>query len=282
MSCRKTGLPCAGAMVKLNSSITSKPKFSRIGTRCDRETDATSRIELQGSEVRVVHMRDEPHGAGAFLAQALDDGDVVERRRGPVGGAIGWAEGIEIALERRDADMVRRHADRRAAQFVDPVAHDRRDAGLERRARHIRCLAAVAPDDEMRAGERPVRIGRIGRREASGVDVGEKGADLLANGGIVAVLRDEDEDRDEAIEAVEPRQRPNPRAVPRASGSRRRSDRACRRRSGTARRADRSRARSSMHAPHSSTGRARRAPARPRPCAADKARPRPGCHRHSR
>ena len=73
--------------------------------------------------------------------------------------------------------------------------------------------AFVAADDVVRAGERSFRIGGVSRRHASPVNVGEKLADAAAHVGVVAVLRNEHEDRDEAVERVDAGERPDARVL---------------------------------------------------------------------
>ena len=66
----------------------------------------------------------------------------------------------------------------------------------------LRRLALVAADDVMGARERAFRIGRIGGGDAALEDAGQELADAAARIGVVAVLRHEDEHRDEAVELV--------------------------------------------------------------------------------
>ena len=68
----------------------------------------------------------------------------------------------------------------------------------------------------MDARQAAFREGRIVGREAAVEDGLEIGADLLAHDGIVAVARHEDDDRDETVELVDARQRPDARPLDQA------------------------------------------------------------------
>ena len=117
--------------------------------------------------------------------------------------AVGCAKGIGKALGQRARFWSGPCRVQRIAQVVSPGAHDGRDPGFKRGAIDARRLALVATNDVVRARQRPVRIGGIGRRQAALIDARKKFTDTAAHGGVVPVLRDEHENRDEPVKLVD-------------------------------------------------------------------------------
>ncbi len=101
----------------------------------------------------------------------------------------------------------------RFAQGVAPGADDAGDAALERLALDLGRCPSVAADNEMRPCERPFRVGGIGRGGAPFVDPRKELADAPADLAVVAVLRNEDEHRHEAVELVDARERADARPL---------------------------------------------------------------------
>ena len=134
--------------------------------------------------------------------QLLQHVDVDQRILGRVALAIGGAEGLGIALGEGPGGGTGLLRVERVLEAVAPGADDRGDAGFQRVAVDLGRATLVAPDDVVGAGERSLRIGRIGGGDAALVDAGEEFADAPAHRGVVTILRDEDERRDEAVELV--------------------------------------------------------------------------------
>ena len=101
----------------------------------------------------------------------------------------------------------------RLVQAVGPAAHDVFDRAVERGAVDIRRFALVAADDEVDAHQRAFREERIEGAHAAVEGRGEILADPRPDLAVVAVARNVDQDRDEAVEAVAPRQHAHARAL---------------------------------------------------------------------
>ena len=94
-------------------------------------------------------------------------------------------------------------------QAIDPGPDDGFDRAIESGAIDDGSLAFVAPDDEMDAHQRTFREKRIKGAHAPFEGGGEIIADPRPDLAVVALARNVDEDRDEAVEAVAPRQYPH-------------------------------------------------------------------------
>ena len=128
--------------------------------------------------------------------------------------AIGGREGVGVARRERARPRRRRSSRRALSRSVSPQV--RTIAAMPASSAScgdLRRRALVAADDVVGARERPLRIGGIGGRDAALVDAGEELADAPAHRGVVAVLRHEDEHRDEAVELVGPRERADARPL---------------------------------------------------------------------
>ena len=136
--------------------------------------------------------------------------DVPDRLIGRKGFAIGGAEGVRVAGGKRTGATAADGVGELVLQGVAPGADDGDDAALKRVAVDLGRLAAIAPDDVVGPRQRTLRIGRIGGRHASAIDARKELADPAADLAVVAVLRNEHEDRDEAVELVGPREHPDP------------------------------------------------------------------------
>ncbi len=101
----------------------------------------------------------------------------------------------------------------RLIETVDPAAHDLFHRAVERLAIGVRRLAFVAPDDEMHAHQRTFGKERIEGAHAAFEGGGEIIADRRPDPAVVTFTRDIDEDRDEAVEAVAPRQHAHARPL---------------------------------------------------------------------
>ena len=176
----------------------------RGAAREDLEVDARVGIAVAAVEV---------DGPRALVREALEDRDVGDRLLGREGFAIGGREGAGVARRERPRLRAADRLGKCCRQRVGPGAHDRGNAGLELLLRDLRRRALVAADDVVGAGERPLGVARIGRRHAALVGAGEVLADAPAHRRVVAVLRHEDEHRDEAVELVRPRERPDARPL---------------------------------------------------------------------
>ena len=186
--------------------------FSSIGTRTDSAIGVARWISFRPTSVLVAG-RMETHGQRLGFAERLESGDVVDRGRRREVVAIGGGEGAFVAGDqRRGIRPVRRHEP--PAQLVGPCAHDRRQPRLERRLVGRGRLAARAPDDEMDPRQRHAfREGGIVRRDVALEDFAEVLPDPLAHRAVVAVARDEHDDRHVAVELVGPDQRAQPRPL---------------------------------------------------------------------
>ena len=102
---------------------------------------------------------------------------------------------------------------KRGLQFVGPGRGNGADPGFQRSTLDDGRFAFIAPDDVMDARQRAFGEGRVGGREGPFVDLGQEGGDARAHVGVVFLARNEDEDRDEAVEFVDPRQRPDAGAL---------------------------------------------------------------------
>jgi hypothetical protein len=96
---------------------------------------------------------------------------------------------------------------------VGPGPHDRRDCGFELLLRRIWSLALRPADDEVDAGERTFRKGRIEGRDVALEDRPQIVADADTHGSVEAVARHEDDHRDEPVELVAPGEHPHARML---------------------------------------------------------------------
>src|SRR5919197_5038297 len=150
---------------------------------------------------------------GAARREPFDDPNIGERRGGRIVLPISLREGVAVTLEQRAGPKRIVAARQFVAELVSPGAHDRFDCALEARAIRIRRLSARKKADEVDANELSLREERVERAHAALVGVGKIIADRLAHGAAVALARNIDQDGDEAIEAVAPRQYPHARSL---------------------------------------------------------------------
>ena len=101
----------------------------------------------------------------------------------------------------------------RFVQAVDPAAHDGLDRAVERGAIGIRRFALGAADDEVHAHQRAFGEERIEGAHLAVERGGEIIADQRPDPSVVALARNVDEDRDETVETVAPRQHAHARTL---------------------------------------------------------------------
>ena len=145
--------------------------------------------------------------------QPLGDVDVAKRILGREARAIVGAEGAGIVAQHFGHPLRRMRLVQRFQQIVVEGADDVADLCFDLVLRRVRPLPRIAPDDELHA--RQVRHREIGKegRDAAVVELRQRRADPLAKVGGVAVARHEDQNRDEAVEAVAARERADARAL---------------------------------------------------------------------
>ena len=153
----------------------------------------------------------EVDAARAIRREALDAGDVGKTIRRIERLAIGGAEGLAIAGVERCGGSGILGGLQNLLQTVGPGSHDLADCSFEFVARDIGRLALVAADDVMGAGKEAIGIGRVGGGKPALIDLGQILAHLAADGRVVAILRDIDQNGNETIELVDPRQRSDAR-----------------------------------------------------------------------
>ena len=180
-----------------------------------RERDRrAAREDLEVGALGVVALAPvEIDGAAALRRELLEHLDIDECVGGREALAIGSAEGLGITFGQRAGGGAGLLLVEHVLETVTPGADDGADAGFQRRALDARGFALVAADDVVGARERPLGIGGIGGREAPAKDPRQEIADAQAHRGVVAVLRDEDEDRDEAVELVDAGERADARPL---------------------------------------------------------------------
>ena len=139
--------------------------------------------------------------------------DVVDRLQRRIGLAIAVGERVAIALQQRAGAGRFVGLGKRLDQPIGPGAHDRADLLFQGRAVGIGRRAGLAADDEMHAGQRRIVDVRIVGADVALEHLGEIFADLRAHLPAVALARHIDQHRDEAVEAVAPRQHAHPRAL---------------------------------------------------------------------
>ena len=127
--------------------------------------------------------------------------------------AVVGAEGVGIVAQERARALRRIGGVQRLGEIVVEGADDGADPRLDLVLRRVRPLAGIASDDELDA--RQMRQREVGKEggDAAVVKLGQRRADPLAQIGGVAVARHEDEDRDEAVEAVAARERADARPL---------------------------------------------------------------------
>ena len=152
-------------------------------------------------------------GAATLGRELLEHLDIDQRVGGREALAIGGAEGLGIAFGQRAGGRAGLLLVEHVLEPVAPGADDGADAGFQRRALDARGFALVAADDVVGARERPLGIGGIGGGKAPAIQTRQEIADAQAHRSVVAVLRDEDEDRDEAVELVDAGQRADARPL---------------------------------------------------------------------
>ncbi len=130
----------------------------------------------------------------AVGGERLDQPDVLECGGGRIGFPIALIEGIAVLRQQRARARRVIAARELLAERVDPGAHNRLDAVLERAAIGIGCVVVVARDNEMHTRERPFREERIEGTEPALVHLGEVLADSRTHGAAVALARHIDED----------------------------------------------------------------------------------------
>ena len=152
-------------------------------------------------------------GAGIGIAQALQDRDIGHGDGGREVFAVADREGLGVAAGQSAPGPARPRLRQGLAQAVRPGAHDAGHPGLQGDGIALGRVLAREADDVV--GPRQWAFGeiRVGRRQAPLVGLGEVGSDPRPHGRIVAVLGHVDEERDEAPEAVGPRQHADARPV---------------------------------------------------------------------
>ena len=147
--------------------------------------------------------------AGLRVRQALDLSDVGDRLAGVEGFPVGRPERLAVAGRERSGAVAEAGGGESLSELVAPGTHERLDARLQHLARDIGRRIAVTSDDEERAGERTVRIGRVGGRDAAPIAAREELAHPPANLRVVAILRHENEHGHEPVEGIHPHQDPD-------------------------------------------------------------------------
>ena len=169
-----------------------------------QEQAGSGREDLQvDARLRIAFAPVEVDGARPRVGQALERLDVGDGVLGVEGFAIGGVEGVAVARRERTGAPAPDPVGERLAEAVAPRARDRGDAVFQDVALDNRRRAFVAADDVVGSGQEPFRIGRVSGRQAAVVNGRQELADAAADGGIVAVLGDEDEDGHEAIELID-------------------------------------------------------------------------------
>ena len=172
-----------------------------------RERDGgAAMVDLEAIAAVIAVAGAELDGDGAVVGEAIDDADIGERLLGRVAGLVAGREGVAIGLD--EAAVVGERGELVAeaeGQFGDGV--------FEFVAVGSRRRAAIAADDEMDADEVAFGEARIVGRDAAVIDGLQVLADAGADVAVVAVAGDEDQDRDEVVEAVDAGEDPDARPV---------------------------------------------------------------------
>ena len=166
-----------------------------------------------GGGLRLAGIAIELDAERALPRQALDDAHVGNRAGRRIDFAVVDRERVAVAGGQRVAAFaVVRGSDRRL-EPVPPAAHDPFNRALEALAIRIGGLAGVALDDEMHAHQRAFGEERVEGAHAALIGHGQIVADLSPDAAVIALARDIDEHRHEAVEAVAPRQHAHARPL---------------------------------------------------------------------
>ncbi len=133
--------------------------------------------------------------------EPLDAGNVLQRTRDREGRRVAVGEGATVLGKQALAFAAA--GGKRDGEAIVPVAQDVGDAALQVLGLYPRRGALVAADDELHPHQRTVGEVGIERGDTALVGLGQKGADALAHLRGVALARRVDDDRHEAIEAVD-------------------------------------------------------------------------------
>jgi hypothetical protein len=182
----------------------------RHAAREDLEVDALERVAGAAHDV---------DGARPLGAEPVQDRDVGDGVGGAEAVAIADRERLRIGVGEGPRPGAVHRLLERVAQAVAPGPGELRDAGLDR-LRIDGGRRLVETDDVMCAGQRPVRIIRIGGRQPAVEGLHQIAADAAAQHRVVALLREIGENRDEASERVGADQRADARPL-RQGGDRR-------------------------------------------------------------
>ena len=98
-------------------------------------------------------------------------------------------------------------------ELVFPAGDDRADVAFELILRNLRRLAFRAADDEVHTGDAAFGEGRVVSRHTAIIDRLEVVADAFPGDRIILIARDIDDQRDEAVKAVDAGQNPDPRTI---------------------------------------------------------------------
>ena len=139
----------------------------------------------------------------------FDGGDIGDRLLRVESLGIAAGEGLGITV----GEHARPHAIGRSRQcglqFVNPGRGNGADPGFQRGALDERCFAFEARDDVVDARKRSLGEGHIGSRRRPLVGLRQEGSEARPHVAVVFFAWDEDEDGDETIELVYPRERPH-------------------------------------------------------------------------
>ncbi len=145
--------------------------------------------------------------------ERLDNADVGNGGSRRVDFTIVHREGFAVTGEQGAAALRRMRQRQRLFQLVGPAPHDGFDGTVENSALDDRRFALVPADDEVDPHQRAFREKRIEGAHAPVEGPGEIVADLRPDLAVVAVARDVDQNRHEAVEAIAPGQNPHARAL---------------------------------------------------------------------
>ena len=156
-------------------------------------------------------------GAHAHLlvaGEAVDDRHVLQRLGGAEAVAIAGGEGVAVAGDHvADGAGLAAAGAHLGVEPVFPGASRFGDLGFEPAQIGKPVLARREPDDEVDAGQRAVAEAGVVGRQASAVGLGENVPGLLAQVGIVAITRHEQQHRGEPVERVLALEQLHPRPI---------------------------------------------------------------------